>query len=272
MLKKILNKFLKKSNKGQEVQVEPEKILYQSSNRLKGKNAIIIGGGKGIGKAIATRFAEEGAKIIINSRSKTDLENVKKEIQNNKGECSCFVGDITDLKTIQNLFLESKSRLGKLDILINCAGTVDFGSIESFPLNKFEKIMDLNVKSVFSCIQEAIKIMKSNGDEGKIITIGSIASKWTGRGGDGSYSASKYAVYGMIESIARQLHGSGSNIAVGLICPGVVDTTLTNPDKDQKPNWMRPTTIADSVLHMVTAPKNVNIFDLTIFGMDEKPW
>ena len=74
MLKKILNKFLKKSDKGQEVQVEPEKILYQSSNRLKGKNAIIIGGGKGIGKAIATRFAEEGAKIIINSRSKTDLE------------------------------------------------------------------------------------------------------------------------------------------------------------------------------------------------------
>ena len=163
---------------------------------------------------------------------KTDLENVKKEIQNNKGECSCFVGDITDLKTIQNLFLESKSKLGKLDILINCAGTVDFGSIESFPLNKFEKIMDLNVKSVFSCIQEAIKMMKSDGDEGKIITIGSIASKWTGRGGDGSYSASKYAVYGMIESIARQLHGSGSNIAVGLICPGVVDTTLTNPDKD----------------------------------------
>ena len=95
--------FLKKSNKGQEVQVEPEKILYQSSNRLKGKNAIIIGGGKGIGKAIATRFAAEGAKIIINSRSKTDLDNVKKEIQNNKGECSCFVGDITDLKTIQNL-------------------------------------------------------------------------------------------------------------------------------------------------------------------------
>ena len=76
----------------------------------------------------------------------------------------------------------------------------------------------------------------------------------------------------MIESIARQLHGSGSNIAVGLICPGVVDTTLTNPGKDEKPNWIRPSTIADSVLHMVTAPKNVNIFDLTIFGMDEKPW
>ena len=77
---KNLNKFFKKSDK-REVQVEPEKILYQSSNRLKGKNAIIIGGGKGIGKAIATRFAAEGAKIIINSRSKTDLDNVKKEIK-----------------------------------------------------------------------------------------------------------------------------------------------------------------------------------------------
>ena len=133
----------------------------------------------------------------------------------------------SEVKNIVNFAI---NKLGSLDILINCAGTVDFGSIENFPLSKFEKIMDLNVKSVFSCIQEAIKMMKSDGDEGKIITIGSIASKWTGRGGDGSYSASKYAVYGMIESIARQLHGSGSNIAVGLICPGVVDTTLTNPD------------------------------------------
>ena len=73
--------------------------------------------------------------------------------------------------------------------------------------------MDLNVKSVFSCIQEAIKMMKSDGDE-KDYAIGSIPSKWTVGGGDGSYSASKYAVYGMIESIARQLHGSETNIAV----------------------------------------------------------
>ena len=106
MLKKILNKFLNKSKKRQKVQAEPEKILYQSSNRLEGKNVIIIGGGKGIGKAIANRFANEGAKILINSRSKTDLENVKKEIENNNGECSYFEGDITDTKTIQNLFLE----------------------------------------------------------------------------------------------------------------------------------------------------------------------
>ena len=132
MIKKILNKFLNKSKKRQKVQAEPEKILYQSSNRLEGKNVIIIGGGKGIGKAIANRFANEGAKILINSRSKTDLENVKKEIENNNGECSYFEGDITDTKTIKNLFLESKSKLGKLDILINCAGTVDFGSIENF--------------------------------------------------------------------------------------------------------------------------------------------
>ena len=114
--------------------------------------------------------------------------------------------------------------------------------------------------------------MKSNGDQGKIITIGSIASRWSERGGDGYYTASKFAVYGMIESIARQLHGSGSKIAVSIICPGVVDTNLTNPRKDEKPNWMKPETIAESVLHMVTAPPNVNIFDVTLFGMDEKPW
>ena len=132
--------------------------------------------------------------------------------------------------------------------------------------------MTLNVNAVYTCIQEAVKLMKTNGDKGKIITIGSVASRWSERGGDGSYTASKFAVYGMIESIARQLHGSGSKISVGILCPGVVDTHLTNPNADIKPDWLKPETVAASALHMATAPSNVNIFDLTVFGTQDKPW
>ena len=271
-IKKILNKFFKLSKKKEAIKIEEKTKIYIGKNRLKEKTALITGAGKGIGRAVAKCLAREGAKVLVNSRSKSDLESLQKEIKNNKGECIFFEGDITETQTVKNLFSETKSKLGKLDILINCAGTADFGSIENFPIEKFQNIINLNVKSVFNCIQEAVKIMKSNSDQGKIITIGSIASRWSERGGDGSYTASKFAVYGMIESIARQLHGSGSKIAVSIICPGVVDTNLTNPGKDEKPNWMKPETIAESVLHMVTAPPNVNIFDVTLFGMDEKPW
>ena len=104
------------------------------------------------------------------------------------------------------------------------------------------------------------------------ITIGSIASRWTERGGSGAYTASKHAVYAMVESVARQLHGSESNIAVSMLCPGVVDTPLTNPNKNSQPHWLKPETIAASALHIATAPVNANIFDITVFGMKDKPW
>ena len=85
-------------------------------------------------------------------------------------------------------------------------------------------------------------------------------------------AASKFAVYGMVESIARQLHGSGSKIAISILCPGVVDTPLTNPNANNQPDWLKPETVAASALHIATAPPNVNVFNLTVFGMKDKPW
>jgi short-subunit dehydrogenase len=115
--------------------------------------------------------------------------------------------------------------------------------------------------------------MEANGNQGKIITIGSTASHWSERGGSGAYTASKHAVCAMIESVARQLHGSGSKIAVGILCPGTVDTPLSNPNANiLRDNWLRPETVATSALHMATAPPDANIFNLTVFHMQEKPW
>jgi len=76
----------------------------------------------------------------------------------------------------------------------------------------------------------------------------------------------------MSESIARQLHGTGSRIAVGMVCPGVVDTPLTNPSRGPQPDWLRAETVADAVLHAVTAPADVNVFDIVLFPMAQRPW
>tara|TARA_B100000686_G_C16775144_1_gene967912 strand:+ start:826 stop:1713 length:888 start_codon:yes stop_codon:yes gene_type:complete len=248
-------------------------ITYVKGERLKNKIALVTGAGKGIGRAIAKRFAGEGAKVLINARTRTDLESLEAEIKSEKGDCHIFVGDVTNPKIVREMFAELSSCYGAPDICVNSAGTARFGFVQNFPVEDFQKIMNLNVNSIYNCIQEAVKLMEKNGNQGKIITIGSIASHWSERGGSGAYTASKYAVYGMVESIARQLHGSGSNIAVGILCPGVVNTPLSNPKADtSRDNWLNPETVADSALHMATAPPNANIFDLTVFHMQDKPW
>jgi NAD(P)-dependent dehydrogenase (short-subunit alcohol dehydrogenase family) len=240
---------------------------------LKNKIALVTGAGKGIGRAIAKRFAAEGARVLINSRTREDLESLKSEIALLNGDSHIFVGDVTNPETVHAMFVELTSHYGPPDICVNNAGTARFGFVQNFPVEDFQKIMNLNVNSIYNCTQEAVKLMEGNGNKGKIIIIGSIASRWSERGGSGAYTASKYAVYGMVESIARQLHGSGSNIAVGILCPGAVNTPLSNPNADTtRDNWLRPETVAASVLHMAIAPPDANIFDLTVFHMQDTPW
>jgi len=277
MLKKLLKKV-----KGLSSQKYSEPInnfsgsqshtTYGVNKRLKDKVTLVTGAGKGIGRAIAKCFANEGSRVLINARTRDDLESLAAEIKQENGDCHIFVGDVTNPKTVRAMFTELSSHYGTVDICINSAGTASFGFVQDFPVEDFQKTMTLNVNAVYTCIQEAVKLMKANGDQGKIITIGSVASHWSERGGDGSYTASKFAVYGMVESIARQLHGSGSKIAISILCPGVVDTPLTNPNANNQPDWLKPETVAASALHIATAPPNVNVFNLTVFGMKDKPW
>jgi len=277
MLKKLLKKIKgddsKKFSKPTGSYSESENyVTHVSGKRLKDKVVLVTGAGKGIGRAIAKCFASEGARVLINSRTRDDLNLLADEIKQNNGECHIFVGDVTNPEIVRSMFADLNSQFGPPDICVNSAGTAKFGFVQDFPFEDFQKIMNLNVAAAYTCIQEAVKLMEKNGNQGKIITIGSIASRWIERGGSGAYTSSKHAVYAMVESIARQLHGSGSNIAVSMLCPGVVDTPLSNPNKDPHPEWLKPETVAASALHIATAPANINIFDVTVFGMKEKPW
>ena len=246
---------------------------HDGSGRLKNKIALVTGAGKGIGRAIAKCFANEGARVLINARTHKDLESLANEIKRGNGDCHIFAGDVTNPEIVSAMFAELSSHYGSPDICVNSAGTAGFGPIQNFSVENLQKIMNLNVGAVYACIQEAIKLMEANGNQGKIITIGSTASHWSERGGSGAYTASKHAVCAMIESVARQLHGSGSKIAVGILCPGTVDTPLSNPNANiLRNNWLRPETVATSALHMATAPPDANIFNLTVFHMQEKPW
>ena len=239
---------------------------------LQNKIALVTGASRGIGRATAELLAGHGATVILTARTASDLERVAAAISGADGGAFLVPGDITDEDFVKHLFNTIRERFGRLDVLVNNAGVAPFGPVEDLPVQEFRNCIEVNLVAVFMCMQQATRLMRETGRAGKIINIGSVRSHWTENGDGGAYNASKAGLRAMTESVARQLHGSGLNIAVGLICPGVVDTTLTNPDGEPRPDWLSPETVAQAVLHAATAPLDVNVFDITLFSTFQKPW
>ena len=181
---------------------------------MKDKVALITGGGRGIGEAIARRFAAEGARLFITSRTPKDLERVALETGANFDVC-----DVTQPKDIGALV----RKIGPVDILVNNAGVADSAPFVRTDLETWRRVMDTNVTSAFLFCKALVPGMMQR-KYGRIVNISSIAGK---RGGPyiTAYAASKHALLGFSSSLAMELKDSG--ILVNAICPGYVDTTMT---------------------------------------------
>jgi NAD(P)-dependent dehydrogenase (short-subunit alcohol dehydrogenase family) len=245
--------------------------LGNETNRLSEAVAIVTGAGRGIGRAVALRLASEGATVYAVARTRSDLIACAQEAQGLPASIIPVPGDVTQPSFVVNLFRQVKEERAKLDILVNSAGCAPFGSIFEMDPADFRACLELNVWAAFLCTQQAVRLMRAR-NRGKVINVGSVRSHWSEAGGAGAYNASKYGLRGFTESVARELHGQDLDIAIGLVCPGVVNTTLTNPQDEPKPGWLRVEDVAEAVLHAVCAPDRINVYDTVLFPTSQRPW
>jgi len=191
---------------------------------LKGKVALIQGGSRGIGAAIATRLAADGAAVAFTFQHNADAaQAVVQAIKNNGGSALAIQADSAQEASVRAAVQQTSDAFGGLDILVNNAGVFAVGPIEKFPVEDLDRTLAVNIRSVVIASQAAARVMKSGG---RIINIGSTNAERMPFPGGAVYAMSKSAIQGLTKGLARDLGPRG--ITVNNVQPGPTDTDM-NP-------------------------------------------
>lgn len=191
---------------------------------VKNKVVIITGGSRGIGKATANLFAQEGATVVILARDKEALNNATKELQNESRTILRIQTDVRDSKQISDAVEKVIEQFGRIDILINNAAIINFEDFLEQEEKDWNVEIDTNIKGILICTRIVAPIMVKQ-KEGIIINIASGAGK-TGYPGFAVYCATKFAVLGFTQGFAQEVANKG--VRVYAVCPGVTQTLMTN--------------------------------------------
>jgi 3-oxoacyl-[acyl-carrier protein] reductase len=188
---------------------------------LEGKLAVITGGGRGIGKAIALDFAKYGADVVVAARTTAEIESVAAEIRNMGRQSVAIPTDMTNEQSIQNLISKSYETFGKIDILVNNAGISFLAAVIDMKTEDFDQLIAVNLRGMFICTREALRIMKKQ-KQGRIINISS------GFGIEGqpmlsAYCASKAGILLFSDSLSKEER----KVQVYVINPGLIETKMT---------------------------------------------
>jgi 3-oxoacyl-[acyl-carrier protein] reductase len=199
-------------------------MKYNNGQKLAGKVAVVTGGSRGIGAAIARRLAADGAKVgITYTKGAEAAASVVKEIEDAGGKAIALQADATDAAAVKAAVEKTVATFGQLDILVNNAGTAIPKPFEEATLEELDLVIDINFRGVMIATQAALKHMK---DGGRVISIGSCVGERTMTPGLAAYSATKAAVKLFTQGLSREVGSRG--ITVNNIQPGPIDTDL-NP-------------------------------------------
>jgi 3-oxoacyl-[acyl-carrier protein] reductase len=195
---------------------------------LKKQVAIVTGGSRGIGKAIALQLAFEGAKVVVNyASSSTAADQVVAEITAAGGEAVAIQADVSQENQVDTLIKTTLEKFQRVDILVNNAGITRDTLLLRMKLEEWQAVIDINLTGVFLCTKAVSKIMLKQRS-GRIINIASVAGEM-GNPGQANYSASKAGVIGFTKTVAKELSSRG--ITVNAVAPGFITTDMTSDIK-----------------------------------------
>jgi 3-oxoacyl-[acyl-carrier protein] reductase len=192
--------------------------------KLKDRVAIVTGGARGIGKAIALAFVREGAKVALVDVDKEKLEVLKNEIEKKKGKVIVIPCDITKSSDVKEMVDQVRKGFSRIDILVNNAGIIRRGTIETVTEEDWDRVIEVNLKGTFNCCKAVAGIMKQQG-YGKIINVSSIAGKMGDITSAPGYGPSKAGVDALTKTLARQLAPYGIN--VNGVAPHAIETEMS---------------------------------------------
>ncbi|QKQ77734.1 3-oxoacyl-ACP reductase family protein [Nostoc sp. TCL240-02] len=195
-----------------------------STKKLTGKVALVTGGSRGLGAAIAKRLANDGAAVALTyTSSPQKADEVVLAIETAGGQAKALRADSANVEAVKNAVAETVKAFGRLDILVNNAGVATLAPIDQFSMDDFDRLIAVNIKGVFVATQEAIRHM---GEGGRIVMIGSVNSDIMPFAGGSVYALTKGAIASFTRGLARDLGPRG--ITVNNIQPGPIDTDM-NP-------------------------------------------
>lgn len=217
---------------------------------FKNKVAIVTGGGRGIGRATALALAREGARVVIASRTLSEIEAVAKEISRIGGEVLAIRTDVSREEDVKNLVDRTVEAFGRVDILVNNAGVIILKSVVDLTKEEWDWLMSINLTGVFLCSKYVLKKMVEQGS-GKIVNVSSMGGR-VGAKGRAPYRPSKAAVINFTQCLAEE--AKEHNINVNAVCPGGTDTDMmriAHPEIDAT-KLMKTEDVADIIVFLVS--------------------
>lgn len=197
--------------------------------QLAGRTAVVTGGGRGIGRAIANALGSRGAAVLVAARTASEVEATAEDLRQAGVDAHAAVCDVTDEAAVAGLADDARDRLGDVDILVNNAGAAFAQPLHRLTLEEWTRTLAVNATGPFLCTRAFLPGMVERG-RGRVVTVASVAGI-SGAPYISAYSAAKHAAVGFVRAVAAEVAASG--VTVNAVCPGYVDTDMTQASIDR---------------------------------------